>query len=348
MLTRSSSHARLFCQVFYMFDRLLLLRRGGQTTYFDDIGQNGNKLVNYLTRVSNNMLPYSELESPANWMLNLISLDASALIEEQKAEAAGGEDAAVEAAKGQPDVLEQGTGVANAAIYHKDDAEKEPFTHGEKKPDPKSLQAGAASPNSQNTNPLIHSASVQTMFRSKLLAATRSSAGGKSFHGGEDELAVAQPIEFAVQWSHSQECADAMKVVDQYSSEKHAAGLHSSPSKAGESKIQYIGDTARLLSVIQRGFVSHWRSPPVNVTRFMLMFIIGLFMGLVYQNVSVFDFAGLSSLLAAVFLGVSIPSSICSTASLSTFFRQRSVYYRESSVKMYGYKTCTSFTDTLL
>ena len=75
--------------------------------------------------------------------------------------------------------------------------------------------------------------------------------------------------------------------------------------------------------------------------RFMLMFVIGLFMGLVYENVSVFDYAGLSSLLAAVFLGVSIPSSICSTASLSTFFRQRSVYYRESSVKMYGYKTCT-------
>jgi ABC-type multidrug transport system permease subunit len=50
----------------------------------------------------------------------------------------------------------------------------------------------------------------------------------------------------------------------------------------------------------------------------------------------------MSSLLAAVFLGVSLPSSVCSNASLATFFRQRAVYYRESSVGMYGYKTYTA------
>ena len=245
-----------------MFDRLLLLRRGGQTTYFDDLGLNGSKLVNYLTRVSKNILPYSELESPANWMLNLISLDASALIEEQKAEAAGGEDAAAEnTAKGK---AENGTS-------HSDEGEKVHPNQPEAEPLKKEggiadiVDVGAASPDSQNSNPLVHSASVRTMFRSKLLAATRSSAGRKSFHGAEEQLDSAQPIEFAVEWTHSKEAADAMKVVDEYSSEKHA-GLHSSPSKAGE-KIEYIGGTARLLSVTRRGFVSHWRSPPVNVTR---------------------------------------------------------------------------------
>jgi len=94
--------------------------------------------------------------------------------------------------------------------------------------------------------------------------------------------------------------------------------------------------------VVRRAYISHWRSPPVNVTRCILMFIIGLFLGIVYYQVRVFDYAGMSSLLAAVFLGVSLPSSICSNASLAMFFRQRAVYYRERSVGMYGYKIYTA------
>ena len=95
-----------------MFDRLLLLRRGGETTYFDDMsehplhtkhasrgiplllvliwtcvlllscvlrvrlysGVQGDKLVEYMTRASRNIIPYSPLVSPANWMLDVIGL----------------------------------------------------------------------------------------------------------------------------------------------------------------------------------------------------------------------------------------------------------------------------------
>jgi len=39
---------------------------------------------------------------------------------------------------------------------------------------------------------------------------------------------------------------------------------------------------------------------------------------------------------------VSLPSSVCSNASLAMFFRQRAVYYRERSAGMYGYKIYTA------
>ena len=58
-----------------MFDRLLLLRRGGAVVYFDDIGAQGDTLVNYLTDASRNLIPYSPLVSPANWMLDVVGLD---------------------------------------------------------------------------------------------------------------------------------------------------------------------------------------------------------------------------------------------------------------------------------
>ena len=36
--------------LFQLFDRLLLLRAGGQTVFFGDIGQNSSKMLNYFER----------------------------------------------------------------------------------------------------------------------------------------------------------------------------------------------------------------------------------------------------------------------------------------------------------
>ena len=37
-------------ELFQVFDRLLLLRKGGQTVYFGDIGPNSTKLIDYFER----------------------------------------------------------------------------------------------------------------------------------------------------------------------------------------------------------------------------------------------------------------------------------------------------------
>ena len=48
--------------LFQLFDRLLLLRPGGQTVYFGDIGENSSKLINYFER--NGSAPCDPKENP--------------------------------------------------------------------------------------------------------------------------------------------------------------------------------------------------------------------------------------------------------------------------------------------
>jgi hypothetical protein len=74
----------------------------------------------------------------------------------------------------------------------------------------------------------------------------------------------------------------------------------------------------------------------MNLTRFLLMVIFGLLLGVVYYDLDTGDFGGVNSKLSVIFLAMSFPSSICAGSALPTFFRQRAVYYRETTVGLYG------------
>ncbi|KDQ56556.1 hypothetical protein JAAARDRAFT_179141 [Jaapia argillacea MUCL 33604] len=63
-------------ELFHVFDRLLLLRKGGQTVYFGDIGHNSAKLINYFE--SNGSRHCSENENPAEFILDVIGAGATA------------------------------------------------------------------------------------------------------------------------------------------------------------------------------------------------------------------------------------------------------------------------------
>jgi ABC-type multidrug transport system ATPase subunit len=320
-------------EVFFMFDRLLLLRRGGEVVYFDEIGVQGSTLVDYLTRASRNLIPYSPLVSPANWMLDVVGIDATQLVEEHKAEQELKAKEEAEKAAKQPKLKSANSSAGSAT------APSVPAT------------AIAPSGNYLPGQPIVNSASVadssniagvdnalQQAFKRKLLQASKSSAKASFIQGQADESAFdnAAPIQFSEVWSNSEEAKQSAISIEKYST---------APADVSSTKIvplERVGNLTRLSWVVRRAYISHWRSPPVNITRCILMFIIGLFLGIVYYNINVHDYAGMSSLLAAVFLGVSLPSSICSNASLAMFMRQRAVYYREKSVGMYGYLTYTA------
>lgn len=60
-------------EVFSMFDRVLLLKRGGKTVYFGDIGENARTLRGYFeARGAHRM---REEENPAAWMLDVVGSD---------------------------------------------------------------------------------------------------------------------------------------------------------------------------------------------------------------------------------------------------------------------------------
>ncbi|OQR80559.1 ATP-binding Cassette (ABC) Superfamily [Achlya hypogyna] len=58
-------------EVFEMFDSLLLLKRGGETVFFGDLGSNATKMIEYFKAIPNTppLLPGA---NPATWMLEVI------------------------------------------------------------------------------------------------------------------------------------------------------------------------------------------------------------------------------------------------------------------------------------
>ncbi|KAG6860184.1 hypothetical protein C0995_014729 [Termitomyces sp. Mi166 len=63
----------------HVFDRMLLLRKGGQTVYFGDLGKNATTLINYFER--NGSRPCLPEENPAEFMLDVIGAGATATSE---------------------------------------------------------------------------------------------------------------------------------------------------------------------------------------------------------------------------------------------------------------------------
>ncbi|KAJ6507866.1 pleiotropic drug resistance ABC transporter [Mycena vitilis] len=63
-------------ELFQLFDRLLLLRKGGQVVYFGDIGRNSTTLIRHFE--SNGSRPCDVSENPAEFMLDVIGAGATA------------------------------------------------------------------------------------------------------------------------------------------------------------------------------------------------------------------------------------------------------------------------------
>ncbi|THG98996.1 hypothetical protein EW026_g3289 [Hermanssonia centrifuga] len=63
-------------ELFQVFDRLLLLRKGGQTVYHGNIGHNSSQLIGYFER--NGAAQCGELENPAEYILTAIGAGATA------------------------------------------------------------------------------------------------------------------------------------------------------------------------------------------------------------------------------------------------------------------------------
>ncbi|CCM03954.1 uncharacterized protein FIBRA_06107 [Fibroporia radiculosa] len=63
-------------ELFEVFDKLLLLRKGGQTVYFGDMGAQASTVINYFER--HGARPCGELENPAEYMLDVVGAGATA------------------------------------------------------------------------------------------------------------------------------------------------------------------------------------------------------------------------------------------------------------------------------
>ena len=224
-------------ELFFMFDRLLLLRSGGEEVFFSDIGHQGEALVDYFEHRSAHVVKHPPRlplgQNPANWMLDVIG--AGVHSDE------GGAIAALD---------------YEAADWHQlwktSELQKRVYTELEQVAAPENAGVDAA------------------------------------------QIAIEQP---------------------------------------------YIGWWQRYLLVQQRYFVMHWRNAPVNLSRCVLMLAVGILFGLIYRDVDKTSYSGVQAFLAVIFLGLGFPAAIASASALPSLFRQRAVYYRESTINMYDYWT---------
>ena len=58
-------------EIFYRFDQLLLLKRGGDVVYFGSVENRAAPMVEYFQNITGTPLPTKV--NPANWMLDLLS-----------------------------------------------------------------------------------------------------------------------------------------------------------------------------------------------------------------------------------------------------------------------------------
>ncbi|KAF9555496.1 pleiotropic drug resistance ABC transporter [Agrocybe pediades] len=80
LCTYCTSHSYIFqpsAELFEVFDRLLLLRKGGQTVYFGDVGKNAQSIINYFER--SGARKCGDGENPAEYMLDVIGAGATAV-----------------------------------------------------------------------------------------------------------------------------------------------------------------------------------------------------------------------------------------------------------------------------
>jgi energy-coupling factor transporter ATP-binding protein EcfA2 len=224
-------------ELFFMFDRLLLLRSGGEEVFFSDIGPHGKLLVDYFEHRSEHVVKHPPRlptgQNPANWMLDVIG---SGVHSDE-----GGAIAALD---------------YEAADWHQ----------------------------------LWKTSELQKQVYAELAQVSAPENAGVD----AAEIAINQP---------------------------------------------YHGWLTRYYLVQQRYFVMHWRNAPINLSRCILMLAVGILFGLIYRDVTKDTYAGVQAFLAVIFLGLGFPAAIASASALPSLFRQRAVYYRESTINMYDYWT---------
>jgi len=135
-------------------------------------------------------------------------------------------------------------------------------------------------------------------------------------------------------WKASKERAQVLSQITEYSdatTQENAA--------AAAMALPYATTSRRYFEVQKRYFVMHWRNATTNLTRCILMLINGILLGLIYLQINKTSFQGLQSFISVIFLGIAFPASVSAASAFPSFFRQRAVYYRETTVGMYHFLT---------
>jgi ABC-type multidrug transport system permease subunit len=114
---------------------------------------------------------------------------------------------------------------------------------------------------------------------------------------------------------------------------------YSSPAP-GSSPLSFSSTYARglgvqLAVVLRRTYVSYWRDITLNYSRLQALLMLSLLLGTIYYRVDTSGVAGVQSVMAFVFMVSNQYANQSMNPAIPMLFRERAVYYRESSSRLY-------------
>ena len=284
-------------ELFFLFDRLLLLGSGGYPIYFGDLGRRAQGFVKYLSRCPV-ITPIKPRVNPASWML--IELGVG-----------------VAAEKGDTTSRFQTTASEDQVVIE-DEPEWAQLT-----PAQKTVQKFVK----------MYKMSEPFKMTQKRLAVLESieivdpnDETGMQKHKQEVEMAQLKRMGKKVDTGAASEQENSVNT----SKTSLPTTTIVIPPKDREIWFKQLG------YLFQRNFSAYWRNQKFIYSRYLVQTILSIIFGLIYLNLKATDVASASSLIGAIFMGVIFSAISFMTTSIPVFFEARPTFYREKAAKYYS------------
>jgi ABC-type transport system involved in multi-copper enzyme maturation permease subunit len=288
-------------ELFYLFDRLVLLASGGYQMFFGDLGTRSKRFIKYLESVPK-VQPIPARYNPASWMLEELGVGVS----DAKSDA---EPTAV--------IVERVMNFYENSRVRAHAMGKiraiEALSEGAQTAEvPADVPAGEHDEGAQNGSDMMPAEPMVV------------EVGG----------AAAPAIEMPKSGSR----ASGLQRRDSYSRNSQAshvsAALPSALTEIPDHKAPSL--LVQLGFVLWRAWRSYWRNPPMLMSRFKVMIILSVLFGCIYFNLAIDTQSAATSFIAALTVCAMFGAVTHASSALPVKINDRIVFYRETSSGMYA------------
>jgi ABC-type multidrug transport system ATPase subunit/ABC-type multidrug transport system permease subunit len=287
-------------ELFFLFDRLLLLGAGGYQIYFGDVGRRAQGFVKYLSRCPG-ITPIKPRVNPASWMLVELGVG-------------------VAAEKGDTSARFHNATIASDQI----NIEEEP-------------EWASLSPAQRTVQKFVkmYLLSEERQKAVKRIAVLESieiinpnDAAGLARHQKEIEM----------QQINQRQLQDGgvgkTKPIIEHSVNTSRTTLPTTTIPIVPT--QREGLLNQFLFLYARNFMSYWRNGSFIYARLLVVTILSIIFGLIYLQLEVTNLSSVTSLIGATFMGTIFSAVTSCTTALPNFFATRPTFYREKAAKYYA------------
>uniref|UniRef100_K3WZK7 ABC transporter domain-containing protein n=1 Tax=Globisporangium ultimum (strain ATCC 200006 / CBS 805.95 / DAOM BR144) TaxID=431595 RepID=K3WZK7_GLOUD len=320
-------------EVFFLFDSLLLLKRGGETVFFGDLGKNCRNLINYFEAIPG-VAPITPGYNPATWMLECIgagvgsaSTDAPDFVHvfnhsenKRKLDETMAKPGVCTPAPGAQELIFTQKRAANSAVQMK-------YVVG------RFMDLYWRTP-SYNLTRFMLSIILSLLFGTIFVDAEYASYQGinSGCIGAGVGSASTDAPDFVHVFNHSEnkrKLDETMAKPGVCTPAPGAQELIFTQKRAANSAVQ-------MKYVVGRFMDLYWRTPSYNLTRFMLSIILSLLFGTIFVDAEYASYQGINSGVGMLFVALLFSGMVSFNSVLPIASEERASFYRERASQTYN------------